>query len=113
RKGATVSSSISFDGTVTSLYVPLLCGGKVHLQGKHNEIDKLYNELRSDHCNVLYSITPSYLHVLGQRLLGEGVQTTVGEFIIGGEPLSAATVQAWRQIQPGVRMINEYGPTET
>jgi amino acid adenylation domain-containing protein len=113
RNGSTVSSSVSFDGTVTSLYVPLLCGGTVHLQGKHNDIERLYNELRSGHCNVLYSITPTYLDVLGHRLLEDGVQTTVGEFIIGGEPLSASTVRAWRQIQPGVRMVNEYGPTET
>ncbi|MBS9426515.1 AMP-binding protein, partial [Photorhabdus caribbeanensis] len=33
RCDSIVSSSIAFDATVTSLYLPLLCGGKIHLLG--------------------------------------------------------------------------------
>src|SRR6185437_3895529 len=61
----------------------------------------------------LIKITPAHLEVLGQRMLSERAQTAVDVFVIGGEALSPATVRLWRKIQPGVRMVNEYGPTET
>ncbi|MFC7518444.1 amino acid adenylation domain-containing protein, partial [Herbaspirillum sp. GCM10030257] len=61
----------------------------------------------------LVKITPAHLDVLGQRLLADRVRSAVGVFVIGGEALSSSTVALWQQIQPGVRLINEYGPTET
>ncbi|MFC7519130.1 AMP-binding protein, partial [Herbaspirillum sp. GCM10030257] len=61
----------------------------------------------------LVKITPAHLDVLGQRLLADRVRSAVGVFVIGGEALSSSTVAMWQQIQPGVRLINEYGPTET
>ena len=113
ERGGIVSSSFSFDGTVTTLYTPLLCGGRIRFVPEQKEMDGLERQLRSDNGYGLYKITPAYLDVLGQRLLAAGARSYAHQFVIGGERLAASTVGMWRRIQPDLRMINEYGPTET
>ena len=41
------------------------------------------------------------------------MRSKAGTFVIGGEALLPSTVRCWQQLQPGVRLVNEYGPTET
>ena len=108
-----VSSSFSFDATITSLYTGLLRGGTVHLLREGEELDGLYEELEAGGSCGLVKATPGLLNVLGNRLLSEGVQSGVPVFVIGGEALPRSTVELWRQLQPQARLINEYGPTET
>ncbi|MEP6908274.1 MAG: amino acid adenylation domain-containing protein, partial [Pseudoxanthomonas sp.] len=110
---SVVSSSLAFDATVTSLFAPWLLGGEVHLLPEKGEIDGLHAWIRSPRGNGLVKITPSHLDALGQQLLASGEKSQVGIFVVGGEALSPATVGLWRHIQPGVRIVNEYGPTET
>jgi amino acid adenylation domain-containing protein len=111
--GAVVSSSLSFDATVTSLLTPLICGGAVRLLAVQREVDGLEEQVRAAAGCGLVKITPTHLDVLGRRLPAEKAGTFVSVFVIGGEALSPSTVELWRRIQPGVRMVNEYGPTET
>lgn len=114
---AIVSSSLAFDATVTSLFTPLLCGRAIRMLPERQEIDGMLALLRrGEGCgliNMLIKITPAHLDLLGQRLLESGDRPNVGVFVVGGEALPPSTVQMWRQLQPGVRMVNEYGPTET
>jgi amino acid adenylation domain-containing protein len=111
--GSVVSSSLSFDATMTSLYVPLLCGGTVRLVPEGQEIEGLARRLRAGPACGLLKITPSHLDVVGQRLKAAGARSEVEVLVAGGEALPASTVALWRGLQPGVRIINEYGPTET
>ncbi|WKB55700.1 non-ribosomal peptide synthetase [Eleftheria terrae] len=111
--GAVVSSSLSFDATVTSLWTPLMCGGCVQLLPERQELDALEALVQQPSGCGLVKITPAHLDALGQRLLAEGGRSHVDVFVIGGEALSPATVALWQRLQPGVRLINEYGPTET
>ena len=113
KNGAVVSSSLSFDATVTSLYTPLLCGSEIGLLPDGKEIDALNEQVLGKIACGLVKITPAHLDVLGQRVLQEGARTAVELFVVGGEALPASTVRLWRRIQPDVRMVNEYGPTET
>ena len=109
---AIVSSSLSFDATVTSLYTPLLVGGSVHLVEEGGEIEGLEEEVGEVE-GGLVKITPVHLQVLGQRLEEQGLRSRVRVFVIGGEALPASTVGLWRRLDPQVRLVNEYGPTET
>ena len=56
---AVVSSTLSFDATITSLYVPLMVGGKVELLPESEEVEGLYEDVRQG--AGLVKITPSHL----------------------------------------------------
>ncbi|MDB5365629.1 MAG: pcbAB [Rhodospirillales bacterium] len=107
--GAPVNTSISFDATVTSLLLPLVCGRTVTLLPQQNEIDALAGALGADNGFSLVKLTPAHLDSLVQ--LGAVRDRAAGAFVIGGEALSAAQIAPWRE--RGIRLINEYGPTET
>ncbi|WP_244121399.1 non-ribosomal peptide synthetase/type I polyketide synthase [Burkholderia gladioli] len=111
ERGAVVSSSLSFDATVTSLWTPLLCGGTVTLLDEGDEIAGLEAHVRN--AAGLVKITPAHLDALGRRLRAEGIKAKTDAFVIGGEALSAGTVALWQEVGPGARLVNEYGPTET
>jgi amino acid adenylation domain-containing protein len=113
EQGSVVSSSLSFDATITSLVTPLICGGKITLLPEHQEINGLKEQVMAAAGCGLVKITPSHLEALGQSLVAEKAGGSVGMFIIGGEALPPSTVELWRRIQPDARLINEYGPTET
>jgi amino acid adenylation domain-containing protein len=108
-----VSSPIAFDATVTSVYLPLLTGGRAVVLASGEELVGLEALLRSGRRWDLLKITPLHWRELGQRLADEGVRCDVGRFVVGGEALSQTTVRLWREVAPGARCINEYGPTET
>ncbi|WP_263369219.1 non-ribosomal peptide synthetase, partial [Edaphobacter dinghuensis] len=114
-KNSIVSSSLSFDATITTLLVPLLQGGEVELLPEGEEIDGLYIRIRENITKKqqLIKITPSHLDELGRRMLSESLGIFSHLFVIGGEALLSSTVQLWHRIRPDITMINEYGPTET
>ncbi|MFC3654112.1 AMP-binding protein, partial [Dyella humi] len=108
---SAVSSSLSFDATVTSLLTPLVGGGQIHVLREKQEIDGLSDWLGTDH--GLVKITPSLLDSLSQHVDGDRLAAATHLFVVGGENLSRATVDLWQAIAPNARIINEYGPTET
>ncbi|WP_382252196.1 AMP-binding protein, partial [Herbaspirillum sp. GCM10030257] len=90
-QGSVVSSSLSFDATITSLLLPLIHGSTVQLLTEGREIDELEQWVRMGGSGLV-KITPAHLDVLGQRLLADRVRSAVGVFVIGGEALSSSTV---------------------
>ncbi|WP_080716261.1 non-ribosomal peptide synthetase [Xanthomonas arboricola] len=110
---ALVSSPLAFDATLTSLFVPLLCGGRALLLSEDNSQGELEALLGSERHIDLIKITPLHLQQLGERLRRESRRPKVGCFVVGGEALPASTVAMWRELAPEARIINEYGPTET
>jgi len=108
---APVHSPLGFDLTVTSLFLPLLAGRSVALLPEEDSIEALADALRTDE-STLFKLTPTHLQALSQLLPQAGPVIT-GEkvLVIGGEALSWQTVSFWTE--QGVRLINEYGPTET
>src|SRR5262249_55419457 len=69
-EGAPVNSSIGFDLTVTSLYLPLINGKSVNLLSEDEGVDALARALSEEKGYSLVKITPAHLEVLA-RLLGE------------------------------------------
>jgi amino acid adenylation domain-containing protein len=111
--GAAVSSSLSFDATVTSIFTPLLCGGALQIVPERSEIDGLGQLLCGKRCAGLVKITPAHLDAVGRTVVAEGKQPSASLFVVGGEALAPSTVRLWQRMQPDVRIVNEYGPTET
>jgi len=110
---AVVSSPIAFDATVTSLYLPLISGGKVRLVRDGDELAALERIAREPHTSGIVKITPAHLKALGQSLQSTRSVCSPQVFVIGGEALPAATALLWKGLCPEARLINEYGPTET
>ncbi|HEX7317497.1 MAG TPA: amino acid adenylation domain-containing protein [Pyrinomonadaceae bacterium] len=111
--GAPVHSPLGFDLTVTSLFAPLLAGQSAVLLTEEEGVEGLASTLRERGDYSLVKITPSHLEVLNQLLTPEQLRGTARALIIGGEALSGETLHNWRAAAPEVRLVNEYGPTET
>ena len=110
--GGVVASSLSFDATVTSLWTPLVHGSAVHLVRPGDEVEGLEGAARTLR-GSLVKVTPAHLDSLGHALRRARIEPALGPIVVGGEALPASTVRLWREVAPGVRLINEYGPTET
>jgi amino acid adenylation domain-containing protein len=108
-----VHSSVSFDLTVTSLYPALLSGGSVELLPEDVGAQALVAALRRGQARNLVKITPAHLDLLTQALGPREVRGRTRLFVIGGENLTAESLQVWRDHAPEARLVNEYGPTET
>ncbi|WP_339256969.1 amino acid adenylation domain-containing protein [Paenibacillus sp. FSL P2-0136] len=101
-------TSLSFDLTVTSLFVPLISGNAIIIfQGKNEQL--LEEVIGCDKVGAV-KLTPSHLKLLGGRKFSG---STVKRFILGGESLSAAMAnEIWQTFEGRAEIFNEYGPTE-
>ncbi|MEY3740510.1 MAG: hypothetical protein RLZZ192_1186, partial [Pseudomonadota bacterium] len=111
--GAPVNTSISFDATITSIWLPLISGRCVHLLPTATEIDALTEILASRQDLSLVKLTPAHISILKERLSPDELTGQARVLVIGGEALRSESVQLWLDHAPETRLINEYGPTET
>ncbi len=102
-------SSLSFDLTVTSVYVPLVAGGSIEIapgESGDRSVARVFEEDRVD----VVKLTPSHLFLLAQRDL-RGLR--IGKLVVGGEDLKAALAREVYEASGGrMEIYNEYGPTE-
>jgi len=110
--GAPVFSSMAVDLTLTNL-LPLFAGRPVHLLPEENAVEALADALRGRPEFGLVKITPVHLSLLTPLLTPEEARTAARTLVIGADFLSAETTLFWQDHAPGVRLMNEYGPTET
>jgi acyl carrier protein len=111
--GAPVQSSVTFDLTVTSLWIPLAAGRRVVLVRAAPGVDGLAKVLEANRDFSLVKITPIHLMLLENRLVKEEVEKRIRVLVIGGEALLGESLEFWQKYAPKTRLINEYGPTET
>jgi amino acid adenylation domain-containing protein/non-ribosomal peptide synthase protein (TIGR01720 family) len=113
-KGETVSfplfTSLSFDLTVTSIFIPLVTGNKIVIYRESEEgllIEKVVRENKVD----IVKLTPSHLKIVNQ-LKCEAPR--IKSFILGGEELKTDTAgETHDRFGGNINLYNEYGPTET
>jgi amino acid adenylation domain-containing protein len=102
-------SSLSFDLTVTSVFVPLVAGGTLAVAGGPAGVEGLAGILEGAGCPVVpLKVTPSHLRML---LDGGGPVAGAPVAVVGGEALPAGLVGDWLA-RAGGEVFNEYGPTE-
>ncbi len=102
-------SSLSFDLTVTSIFVPLLQGGTIYITGdqKGNLINQV---IKQENVNIV-KLTPAHLSLIKDQ---DNTTSTVHKFILGGEDLKAELARtAINSFGGDLEIYNEYGPTET
>ncbi len=108
--GAPLFSSAAFDLSVTSLFAPLLAGRSVYLAAAGEGLDPLLDVLAAGAGTGLLKLTPAHLRALAA--LPEGDRLAARTLVVGGEALFVEDLAPWWEKAPGMRIFNEYGPTE-
>lgn len=101
-------TSIAFDLTVTSLFLPLISGGTLTTYKSSDEITKVVEGyIENGHSCI--KLTPAHIMVLDALNL-QSIQLKVA--IVGGDVLHQSHVDTLLKINPDMKIFNEYGPTE-
>ena len=111
--GAPVNTSLSFDATVTSIYLPLVTGRYVVLIREKNQLEALADLLTYGRELTLAKLTPAHLQALWHTSSFQAAAVRTSWLVVGGEQLPEWSVRGWGEQNAGVRIVNEYGPTET
>jgi amino acid adenylation domain-containing protein len=102
-------TSPSFDVSGTSVYLPLLAGGRVVLMRDEPHHLSLRTLLRDSGANTL-NLTPSHLDLIGRLdLTPTGYRSVV---VVGEQLRVEVAARAQEMFGPACRVINLYGPTE-
>lgn len=102
-------SSISFDLTVTSIYTPLITGGRVVVYGGYDKGALIRTILNDNRVNIM-KLTPAHLLILEEI---ECSNSQIEKFIVGGDNLKVDIVERIiKRFGRPVDIYNEYGPTE-
>jgi amino acid adenylation domain-containing protein len=110
--GAPVFSSMAVDLTITNL-LPLFAGHPVHFLPEEGAVEALADVLRQKPDFGLIKITPTHLTLLNDLLSPEELSGAARTLVIGADFLNAEPTVFWQEHAPDVRLMNEYGPTET
>lgn len=102
-------SSISFDLTVTSIYMPLIIGGKVIVYGGFDKGALIRTILSDNRVNIM-KLTPAHMLILDEIDCSDSM---IEKFIVGGDNLNVDIVERiTAKFGRKVDFYNEYGPTE-
>ncbi len=102
-------SSLAFDLTVTSIYLPLITGNKIVIYKADGEATPIVKALKEGKVGVL-KLTPSHLSLIKDM---DNRDCRIERLIVGGEALEVDLARRIHQSFGGdVEIYNEYGPTE-
>jgi amino acid adenylation domain-containing protein len=102
---------VSFDLTVTSIFVPLVAGGRIVVYPEdESALDLSLLRVIEDDAVDVVKLTPSHLALIRGRDLRS---SRIKKLILGGEDLKTELARAVTgAFGGGVEIFNEYGPTE-
>jgi amino acid adenylation domain-containing protein len=108
--------SLAFDGSIHSIGTALLNGHSLHIPTEDARRDpaRLHDFIQSHKLHVC-DATPSIFEMLVDYWYEHGLATSVGCFILGGEPVKAEMLRRLYSIagHGDLKVVNQYGPTES
>ncbi|CAM4457490.1 non-ribosomal peptide synthetase [Paenibacillus endophyticus] len=107
-------TSISFDVSVCELFLPLIFGSVLVLypMPKLTDMNALANLLVEESISFAY-LPPTLLNDICDLLEPERHKVKLDKLLVGVEPIKDWTLERYLQLNPEMRIINGYGPTET
>ncbi|MFA6471438.1 MAG: amino acid adenylation domain-containing protein, partial [Candidatus Latescibacterota bacterium] len=103
-----LTSSLAFDLSLMSLFVPL-CMGSILRIPEGNTAEALALAVSTGTETDVLNLTPSHIRMIGSL----GVeQTNVKIAVVGGEALRREDIDTLLALKPDMEIHNEYGPTE-
>jgi len=104
-------TSVGFDLTITSVFLPLINGGAINIYQEPEEGPDLaiLDVIKDNKVNCI-KLTPSHIKMIDETHLKNSILRTV---IVGGENFEVTVAKFLHNaIGNGVKIYNEYGPTE-
>ncbi|OAD19576.1 protein containing Amino acid adenylation [Candidatus Thiomargarita nelsonii] len=102
-------SSLAFDLTVTSIFTPLVSGGKLVIYPEEKGLEIL--TVIEDNAVDIIKLTPAHLNLIKEIPIQS---SRIKKLIVGGEDFKTSLAQAiYNHFNAQVTIYNEYGPTET
>ncbi|MCA1612825.1 MAG: amino acid adenylation domain-containing protein [Acidobacteria bacterium] len=102
-------SSLAFDLTVTSIFMPLITGNAVVVYDRQDAETPLAEILKDGRVGVL-KLTPSHLSLIKDA---DNRASGIRRLIVGGEAFESKLAgEVWESFGGRVEIFNEYGPTE-
>ncbi|MCP5045772.1 MAG: amino acid adenylation domain-containing protein, partial [bacterium] len=103
-------TSISFDLTVTSIFLPLIRGNRVIIYQEDENQLAVFKVLEEGIADII-KLTPSHLSILVMEM--ETTNQRMNTLIVGGEKLETALAfDSHNKFNGKPTIYNEYGPTE-
>ena len=117
RAGTVVAQTAPqcFDISLWQLVSALLTGGRTVIVEQQTIMDarRFIDTIAGARVNVV-QVVPSYLEVLVSYLAQHGRELKDLEYVLAtGEALKKDLVERWFTVQPGIKLVNAYGLTET
>ncbi|PUA36528.1 non-ribosomal peptide synthetase [Paenibacillus elgii] len=113
---SVLTSSYSFDLSLTSIFPVLLSGGELHLLGKEQymEPELLLRYIR-EHRITFLKMAPSLFSMIVNSPAFDSNRDAeaVRIIVLGGEEFRCRDAAAYFERYPSVQFMNSYGPTET
>ncbi|MGK7878412.1 MAG: amino acid adenylation domain-containing protein [Xenococcaceae cyanobacterium] len=105
-------SPLSFDLTVTSIFVPLISGSRIVIYNEDDgAMDLAIWRIVEENAVDIIKLTPSHLSLIKDMDLGA---SRLKKLILGGEDLKTSLANTIVEAFNGdIEIYNEYGPTET
>lgn len=113
KAGFALYTSISFDLTITSIFVPLITGNAVFSYNDDAANLLIEQVIAADEAEVI-KLTPAHLRIIrDSEMLNHKTPATLKRLIVGGEQLQTQLAQDIHEKFNGrIEIYNEYGPTE-
>jgi amino acid adenylation domain-containing protein len=110
QKTFALHSSLAFDLTVTSIFVPLITGGSVRIYPDTEKNGMVIREVFRDNAVDVVKLTPSHLALVRDLDLAT---SRIRTLIVGGEDFKTDLAKTIHRLSNGrMTQFNEYGPTE-
>ncbi len=107
-------TNISFDASVCEIFMPLVFGACLVLNSDSDYLDvvKLSEIIVQKSINFTY-IPPSMLKELSRLLKKYPDRVKLDKMFVGAEPIKVSVMAEYLSINPCMKILNGYGPTET
>lgn len=104
--------NVAFDGFLTSVFTPLLSGGKLILMNKEEARSpvSIKNRIASEKISHFICV-PTLFHAILDCVTTEELKT-LRVVTLAGEAVSQDIVLKAKELNPALEIANEYGPTE-
>jgi tyrocidine synthetase-3 len=107
-------TNIMFDVSVWEFFLPLVFGSRLVLLPKEKRFDvfMLVEAILREGITLIY-IPPALLKEVNEQLKNQRHRLRLNKMLVGVEPIREEILEDYLRLNPRLRIINGYGPTET